>query len=84
MNESRQKFSKFLYKAENVVDELVIAILSFGAMFIPIYLYFSEAQTFTFMSLGERIFPWIVMVALMLIARELWLLNRQLENADLG
>lgn len=73
---SDKKFSQYLYDIENWVDEFAIAFLSFGTIAVVINAIFIAPQNVGFLSLGELIYPWIVMLALMIIGRELWLLNR--------
>lgn len=73
MNE--KKFHEFLYQAENFMDEFAIAVLSFGAVFVTIWAFFWAPQDIGFISFGKIIEPWITMLALMVIARELWLMN---------
>ncbi len=75
----RAKFHEYLYEVENWVDEFAIAFLSFGAIAVIINAIFFAPGDVNFLSLGELIYPWIVMLALMIIGRELWLLNRNLR-----
>ncbi|MFB6147646.1 MAG: hypothetical protein ABEJ66_02070 [Candidatus Nanohaloarchaea archaeon] len=75
MNE--KKFHEFLYEAENWMDEFAIAVLSFGAIFVTIWTFFWAPQEIGFLSFGKLIEPWITMLALMIIAREFWLMNRR-------
>lgn len=70
------KLSQYLYQIENVVDEIVIAVLSLGAVFVSIYVLLWAPQDVGLISFGRIIEPWITMLALMIIARELWLMNR--------
>lgn len=74
MKESKS-FSEFVYELENVVDEFVIVFLSFGAIFVAIWSIFFSTENVGMVGLGDAIFPWITMLALMIIARELWLMN---------
>lgn len=71
-----QKFHEYLYNIENWVDEFAIAFLSFGTITVLIWSIFISSQNVSMMSLGTLIEPWITMLALMIIARELWLMNR--------
>ena len=74
-----QKFHEYLYEIENWVDEFAIAFLSFGTIVVLIYEIFfvsTQGQGISFQSLGQTIQPWITMLALMIIARELWIMNR--------
>lgn len=73
-----QKFHEYLYEIENWLDEFAIAFLSFGAIVVLIYeIFFMSSQGLSFQSLGITMEPWITMLALMIIARELWIMNRQ-------
>jgi hypothetical protein len=72
-----RKFHEYVYQIENWLDEFVIAVLSFGAIFVTIYTFFYSSQDVGFLSFGRVIEPWITMLALMIIARELWLMNLQ-------
>ena len=72
-----QKFHEYLYEIENWLDEFAIAFLSFGAIVVLIYeIFFMSSQGLSFQSLGITMEPWITMLALMIIARELWIMNR--------
>lgn len=72
---NNNKFHQFLYKVENFLDEFVITALSFGAIFVTVWVFFFSSQDMGFISFGKAIEPWITMLALMIIARELWLMN---------
>lgn len=74
--EQPSKGVKMLLQLENIVSEGAIAFLSTGAIVITLWSFFGAAQSGGgFIELGERIFPWITMVALMMIAREQWISN---------
>ena len=73
------KFHDFLYEVENILDELLIAFLSFGAIVVSVWT-LQRTQGLTMSSFGDIISPWIVMLGLMIIGRELWLLNRNIEE----
>jgi hypothetical protein len=73
------KFHEFLYEVENILDELLIAFLSFGAIIVGVWT-LQRTQGVTMSSFGDIISPWIVMLGLMIIGRELWLLNRNIEE----
>jgi len=73
------KFHEFLYEVENILDELLIAFLSFGAIVVSVWT-LQRTQGLTMSSFGDIISPWIVMLGLMIIGRELWLLNRNVEE----
>lgn len=70
-----KKIHRYLYKVENWLDEAVIAILSFGAIFVTIYVMLIAPGSISFLDLGNTIEPWITMLALMIIGRELWLIK---------
>lgn len=73
------RFHDFLYEVENILDELLIAFLSFGAIVVSVWT-LQRTQGLTMSSFGDIISPWIVMLGLMIIGRELWLLNRNIEE----
>jgi len=75
-----KKLHEYFYEVENWMDEFVIAFLSFGFIVTFIDLIFYQSQFYTFVGLGKEIFPWVTMLALMIIGRELWLMNRSLQN----
>lgn len=72
----KKSFSEYMYNIENMVDEFVIAFLSFGAILVSIWTVFFSTEGVGMLTFGRVIEPWITMLALMLIARELWLMNR--------
>lgn len=84
----RKNISRYLYEVENVIDEIVIVILSLGAIFVAGWVLFASTLDYDMIEFGRIIFPWVAMVALMIIGRELWLMNRKishyLENKDQG
>jgi hypothetical protein len=75
-----KKFHEYIYDVENWLDELVIAFLSFGIIVVMIDLILFQSQNYSFITLGDAIFPWVSMLALMIIGRELWLLNRNVRE----
>jgi hypothetical protein len=79
MSEDKKTFSDYMYQVENMVDEFVIAFLSFGAVFVAVWaILFQDVGMVT---LGERVIaPWIGTLALMLIAREMWFINRKMDG----
>ncbi|PSH01691.1 MAG: hypothetical protein BRC27_01280 [Nanohaloarchaea archaeon SW_10_44_10] len=77
---NNKKFHEYIYDVENWLDELVIAFLSFGVIIVLVDLLLFQSQNYSFITLGDAIFPWITMVALMIIGRELWLLNRNVRE----
>lgn len=80
-DEMEQKmFHEFLYDVENILDEFLIGVLSFGAILVTVYTLAYSGQTVTMMSFGKIIEPWITMLALMIIGRELWIFNRKFDG----
>ncbi|NMJ76898.1 hypothetical protein GLU64_00595 [Nanohaloarchaea archaeon] len=78
-----KKLHRYLYEVENYLDEVVIAVLSFSAIFVTIYVLFVSPGSISFLDLGNTIEPWITMLALMIIGRELWLIKNALyEKLD--
>jgi hypothetical protein len=77
---NNKKFHEYIYNVENWLDELVIAFLSFGIIVVMIDLILFQSQNYSFITLGDAIFPWVSMLALMIIGRELWLLNRNVRE----
>lgn len=75
-----KRFRNYLYNVENVLDEFVIVILSVGAIAVAIWTAFYSSQEATMVSFGRDIQPWITMLALMIIGRELWLMNRKVSH----
>lgn len=76
----KRKLHEFVYEFENVVDEFAILALSLGAVFVLFWTFFNAPSNVNMQSLGRIIEPWVTMVALMIIGRELWLLNRNLTS----
>ena len=70
-----KKLHKYLYEVENWLDEVVIAVLSFGAIFVTTFVMFISPGSISFLELGNTLEPWITMLALMIIGRELWLIK---------
>lgn len=70
-----KRFHEYLYEVENWVDEVVIAVLSFSAIFVATYVMFISPGSISFLDLGNTLQPWITMLALMIIGRELWLIK---------
>ena len=79
-----KKLHEYLYEVENWVDEFAIAFLSFGTIVVLIWSIFFSASNVSMLSLGTLIEPWITMLALMIIARELWLMNRHNQMQSEG
>jgi len=76
----RKSFSEFVYEIENLVDEFVLGFLSLGTIVVTIWALFFSTSNVTMLQFGNVIEPWITMLALMLIARELWLMNRREDS----
>lgn len=76
----REDIARYLYEFENVVDELVIVILSVGAISVAGWVLFASSLEYDIIELGRVIEPWVTMLALMIIGRELWLMNRRISN----
>lgn len=75
----RQKFHEFVYKVENVLDEFLIVVLAFGAIIVTLK-NLMTASGVSWSTWGKLVFEWVVMLALMIIGRELWLLNRKVQR----
>lgn len=73
-------FHEFVYEVENMIDELVIVLLSVGAITVSVYTIFFNSGNTDFIQFGSIIDSWIIMIALMIIGRELWLLNRNVTS----
>lgn len=73
------RFKRYLYDLENAVDEFVIVFLSLGAIVISTWAIFVSTNNYNMVEFGNLVSPWIIMLALMIIARELWLLNRRIS-----
>jgi len=69
-----------MYELENVVDEFVIVLLSIGAIAVAGWVLFTSSLDYDLIEFGRIIFPWVAMVALMIIGRELWLMNRKISH----
>jgi hypothetical protein len=74
------RFKRYLYDLENALDEFVIVFLSLGAIMVTIWAVFVSTGTYDMIEFGRMVSPWIIMLALMIIARELWLLNRRISH----
>jgi hypothetical protein len=72
-------FRNFVYRIENIVDEFVIVALSLSTIVVAVYSVFFTTRAPNLIQFGQDIFPWITMVALMIIGRELWLMNRKIS-----
>jgi hypothetical protein len=77
---SQESIGEFMKNVENVVNELVIVLLSVGAITVSIYSLFFASDGVDFIQFGRIIFPWITMLALMIIGRELWLANNAIQS----
>lgn len=72
---SNKSFSEYIYNVENLVDEFVLAFLSFGTVVVSIWAIFFSTTNVNMLTFGNIIEPWITMLALMMIAREIWLMR---------
>lgn len=70
-----KKLHQRLYQVENWLDEFAIGFLSFGTIVVIIWAVFFSATNVNMNTLGDLIFPWVTMLSLMIIGRELWLMN---------
>lgn len=75
-----KKLHRYLYEVENWVDEFAIAFLSLGTITVMIWAIFFSTSNVNMVSLGQIIEPWVTMLALMIIGRELWLMNRNMAS----
>lgn len=73
------KFDHYMNNIENTVNEFVIVVLSFGAIMATLYTVMNGTQ-YDWISFGRILFPWVSMLALMIMARELWLLNNNIRH----
>ncbi len=84
----RDRISVNLYELENVLTELVIIALSLGGLTVAGWILFASSLNYSVIEFGNIIQPWVTMLALMIIGRELWLINRKfsyyLEKMDQG
>lgn len=84
----RDKISVNLYELENVLTELVIIALSLGGLTVAGWILLASSLDYSVIEFGNIIQPWVTMLALMIIGRELWLINRKfsyyLEKMDQG
>ena len=84
----RDKISVNLYELENVLTELVIIALSLGGLTVAGWILFASSLNYSVIEFGNIIQPWVTMLGLMIIGRELWLINRKfsyyLEKMDQG
>lgn len=76
----RKNISRYLYEIENVVDEILIVVLSLGAISVTGWVLFASNQEWDIIEFGRVIEPWITMLGLMIIGRELWLMNRKVSH----
>lgn len=76
----RENISRYIYRIENLLDEFVIILLSLGAIAVTGWVLFTSNLDYDLIEFGRIIFPWIAMVALMIIGRELWLMNRKISH----
>lgn len=76
----KDKISLNLYELENVLTELVIITLSLGALTVAGWVLFASSLNYSVIEFGNIIQPWVTMLALMIIGRELWLINRKFSH----
>ena len=76
----KDKISINLYELENVLTELVIIVLSLGALTVAGWVLFASSLNYSVIEFGNIIQPWVTMLALMIIGRELWLINRKFSH----
>ena len=80
---------KFLTDAEEFLEDLVILILAICVILVLIASigtllgYPSFASTSKLKEVSMLLFPWVAMLAGMLIFRELWLLRRTVERIEI-
>lgn len=72
---SDKKFHHYVYEVENFVSEFAIAFTSFGAILVVLFTIFDTSTSVNWTTLGATIEPWVTMTALLLIVRELWIMN---------
>jgi purine-cytosine permease-like protein len=75
-----KKITRYLYELENIATELIIVILSLGTIAVTGFVLFSSSDTPTITNFGTIIDSWVYMLAGIIIARELWLINRKLSH----
>ncbi len=73
----KDKLTLNLYELENVLTELVIIALSLGGLTVAGWILFASSLNYTVIEFGNIIQPWVTMLALMIIGRELWMINRR-------
>jgi hypothetical protein len=74
------KITRYLYELENIATELIIVVLSLGTVAVTGFVLFSSSNTYSITHFGNIIDSWIFMLAGIIIARELWLINRKLSH----
>jgi hypothetical protein len=80
-----KKLHQYLLRVENWVDEFAIAFLSLGTITVLLWTILFSTSNVNMISLGQMIQPWVTMLALMIIARELWLMNlRERQKMEAG
>lgn len=72
-------FREYVYRVENIIDEFAIISLSVGAITVIVWSLFFASRDYTVLEFGRNIFYWIGMVAMMIIARELWQINHKMR-----
>lgn len=76
----KDKLTLNLYELENVLTELVIIALSLGGLTVAAWVLFASSLNYSVIEFGNIIQPWVTMLALMIIGRELWLINRKFSH----
>ena len=72
-------FREYVYRIENIIDEFAIIALSVGAITVIVWSLFFASRDYTVLEFGRNIYYWIGMVAMMIIARELWQINHKMR-----
>lgn len=72
-------FREYVYRVENIIDEFAIIALSIGAITVIVWSLFFGSRDYTMIEFGRNIFYWVGMVAVMVIARELWQINHKMR-----
>ena len=73
------KFKRYMHDVENSVNEFVIVFLSFGTIMATLYS-LKDIGKYNWVEFGSILMPWVVMLGLMIIARELWILNNKVTH----
>lgn len=79
--DSNSIWQNYFLKIENMVNLGIILFLSLGSIVVFLWAVLGASQQ-NFAELGELIFPWVTMLALMMIAREQWVSNIQESEGE--